>query len=616
MGMSHAWETALGVLMPPVNKLINDKKTDEAQAAQNKAGEESKAYMGEDAEYLKSIYEPLLKMGDEQLNALQLGLQNGSFVMDEGALKNYQQYVAPRYEAPAPYQYYPKRQTLANPQQYQDTQQTLKPLTTTNLNYENFQNNQQAPQFNPIQNFEQYQTPQYSGQKYITDYQQYQAPQAPQARQVSDQFQTPTYQQQQQTPQFYQAPNAPDAKYYDPSQTQYQTQQFNLQQDPVYQRRIEAANKATEASAAARGMQLSGATLKALQGNASNIAAEEGQAAFNRYQQQDQTAYQRFQDQQNRTQQAMNYQNEDQYRRYLDSVGIKGSEADKAVQQWNTDRSFGAEQNKETWLREQASKELGRTLNNDEFNQWISTNGQKYSQFADTRDWTTNQSNANVAQDWNQFVSNRDFGRGVYTGDRDFQQNANIQNFQTGQNAYNQNYQNAANTANQNAQNALAYGNQNWNQQLQAQQSNLGQYNINREYGAGQNQQNIQNLLDIYGINNANYDTDRGFNYGVYSDANQNAWDQFKYGADQGLNAYNTNYGVLTDSYNRQAANKANKYGMISDLANLGATGRQDLSKAMTGYYGSMADIGMQQANAYAASQQAKQGGLLSRLGL
>ena len=81
-------------------------------------------------------------------------------------------------------------------------------------------------------------------------------------------------------------------------------------------------------------MQLSGATLKALQDNASTIAGEEGAAAYGRYA-----------DQQNRLQSAMNYQNQDEYNRALAMSGIRTGEADRAVGQYNLNRDFGQQSN-------------------------------------------------------------------------------------------------------------------------------------------------------------------------------------------------------------------------------------------------------------------------------
>ena len=63
-------------------------------------------------------------------------------------------------------------------------------------------------------------------------------------------------------------------------------QKFGMQQfqtDPSYQFSLDQGNKGIEQSAAARGMQLSGATMKALQTYGQNTAASQYQDAYNRY---------------------------------------------------------------------------------------------------------------------------------------------------------------------------------------------------------------------------------------------------------------------------------------------------------------------------------------------
>ena len=68
------------------------------------------------------------------------------------------------------------------------------------------------------------------------------------------------------------------------------TQQFGLQQmqqnDPGYQFRIDQANKALQASAAARGGALGGGALRSLQNQSQNLASSEMQNAYGRWQDQ------------------------------------------------------------------------------------------------------------------------------------------------------------------------------------------------------------------------------------------------------------------------------------------------------------------------------------------
>jgi hypothetical protein len=469
-------------------------------AGQKKSAEKAQKELGKGFEYQKELYEPLIEMGDEQLAALKSGIEGGQFSMDEDIFSTYQPYNFKEFNA-APV--------------YRDSQESISKMVAP-----------KATQFNAYQDPNTWQNNSFGGQGYMTDYDKYSSQAAPEQRQISSDFSTQKYQQQ---------GEAPKAEYYDPTAARYQAQQFNLGQDPVYQRRIAEGNRAIEASGAAQGMQLSGAQLKALQQNSSNIAAEEGDAAWNRYQQQDQSGYQRFQDEQAAKRDATQYKSEDKYNRFTN------------------ERQYGAEQNKESFLREQAAKEMGRSLNDDEYQQWIATDGQKYAQYADQRDWTTNQSNQNADRDWQQYQYEKGFGRDVYSEDRSFGQDAAIQNYNT----------------------ALAGLGQNWDQKYQAQQSNLGQYNTNRQFGADQA---------------ARYDANRF-----------NAWNaNTGYGQQQAA----TDYGLMTDAYGRQLADKTNQYGMIGDLVNIGTSARSGLSQGVNNYYDSMADLYVQGGNAKAASSQ------------
>jgi len=76
------------------------------------------------------------------------------------------------------------------------------------------------------------------------------------------------------------------------------TQQFGLQQmqqnDPGYQFRIDAANKALQASAAAKGGALGGGALRSLQAQSQNLASSEMQNAFDRWNTQQNNLYSRL----------------------------------------------------------------------------------------------------------------------------------------------------------------------------------------------------------------------------------------------------------------------------------------------------------------------------------
>ncbi len=630
MATSDAGNNWLGgvaeALVPGVGSQQDRERTDAALRKQNEAGENAIGYAKEGLDYVRTQNEPLIALGDRQLQALKSGVEGGLFDMNEGIFSLYQQHVVPQYEQGGMFQYEQRKNIVtpekfqyaqANPEQFryeqqaptaygqqQNTQQqqggssssyrdSLDPQTRASFdrlpaserakyfNPDNMQgqpyNEEYAKTLTPEQRnqYNQQQFGQVQGDKFVPNQpqgnQQFQGGQQPQQiqnlqyRDFQSQQQAPQFQAQQNfgtQPQQYRSAEAPQGQYVQPQQ-QYQGKQFRLEDDPVYQRRLADSNKAIEASAASRGMQLSGSNLKALQQNAGELAAQEGDAAFNRFQQQDQTEYGRFQDQRTDLKDTTRYQTEDQYRRFLDSQNIKGTEADKAIAQWNTDRQFN--------------------------------------------------------------------------------QGANVQNFQTSQDAYAQNRGQDADIYNMNAGNQLAYNAQNFGQfdtnrgfdrstqaqnfdqymqgRQQAQgenQQNYGQFADQRDFAANQYQQGVNNQLDYYNVNNANFTGDRSFDYGVNQDAEAARRGNYEFQTNLDLAQDAQKYGQLTDSYNRQATNKQNKYGMISDLANVGMTARQQNADATTGYYGAISDIGMQQANAAAAAAQSKNdnNGLLSFLGL
>lgn len=298
------------LLLPPLQGMFNDESIDEAYQQQAAAGEKAAAGMQEQFDYLKGQNEPLIKIGDAQLQNLQTGVDNGSFLPDESIFQGYKLSTPQQYQAPGQYQ----GQAAPAPYQY---------------------NGQQAPQ----------------------------------------QVQYSQYQQQQQQPNQYRTPDIAAGEYYDPNQ-----HQFSVANDPVYQNRISAANRATEASGAARGMQLSGATLKELQQNASTIAGEEGAAAYGRYA-----------DQQNRLQGAMNYKNEDQYGRAIDMSNIRTGESDRSLNQFNVNRDFG------------------QNANTQNISNALAVQGQNYGQYANNRSMNLGEYQTNLGQ----YNQNRAFDYGV-----------------------------------------------------------------------------------------------------------------------------------------------------------------------------------------------------------
>lgn len=657
MGQSPFWQGVTGVLLPgPSLSKERDKNIDAGLDAQNQAVDKAGNVQQANLEYVKQQNAGQANLGDQYLGWLAEGVNSGAYKNDESIMQAYRQFVPSEYQnqqiaGSQQYQYDQQRPGYSGPTQFMDYNQQQQQVQAPNqfqfdqsqpdpMQYNNpalqapqnqqFQYNgdqqqqmqwnqqrQDAGQFQAGQRpgYQEAQTGQwqndtFGGQKYKEDYQQYQGQQAPAARNVSDQFQTQQYQPTQQRQQ------APDAQYFDPNTKQYQGKEFRVEDDPAYQRRLQQSSKAIENSAAAQGMQLSGANLKALQENAQSIASEEGAAAYDRYAQEDQKGYNRFQDQQSATSDAMRYQNQDQYNRYIDQNS-----------QFESDRGFGADQNKEAFLREQATKQLGRELSNDEFSRWVQTDGKQYAQFADQRDWSTSQSNMNADRDWQQYTYEKGFGRDVYADDRNnAQQQAQLKNqyntdtynadrsFGYGQNqdqqnrydtqyqqdftnqmamqgtnnaARQQNYQNAYG-ANQDYQNRALdlYGaqanvnNQQFQNQFAAQQANVGQYNTNRNFAYGANQDQFANQMAAANFNAgqgnqqfqnqlAAQQANFGNNLDLYNSQNANYSADRQFGADTSQQNWANNFAA-------QSANQQNAWNQYQYSTNMGYQQNQD----------------------------------------
>lgn len=636
----NTWMDVLGYAAPGFGQAFaNRQASRDAEAGQVAAGEEAKRLMGENLDYIKGMNEPLIAMGDRQLEALRNGVENGAFDMNDDIFQTYQQYVVPQYQQGGKFQYEDRSKLVtperfqyaqANPEQFRYEQQAPAPFSYTQ------QGQQQPPQkMVPIdvgggkvmpqstsdqQRYAQQQ--QYMQQSAFNEqqpnvpqYQQFRnTQQSPGQMQQPQQLQRQDFQYNQQAPQFqpvqnfgqqpqqYRAADAPQAQYVQPQQ-QFQGQQFRLENDPVYQRRLADSNRAIEASAAAKGMQLSGANLKELQQNAGELAAQEGDAAFNRFQQQDQTAYNRFQDQRADLKDTTRYQTEDEYRRYLDSQNIRGQEAERAIAQWNQDRQFNQAANVQNFqvgndaYQQNFRNAMDVANMNDQnrlaygqqnFNQGMDVQRQNFNQYAQNRGMDLNEYNANTGAQ----LDYANMGLGQYNTNRNFAQGVQGQNFDQ----YMQGRQQA----------------QSENQQ------NYGQFADQRDFDANRYDQNFQNVLDVYGINNANYTGDRAFDYGVNQDYENQRRGNYEFDVNLGLGLNTQNYQHRQDAYNRQKEQKTNKYGMIGDLANIGMTARQGNIDATTGYYGSLADIGLQQANAKAAgaADRASKNTLLGQIGL
>lgn len=511
--MGRFADAALGILFPPWSQMTDQENTEAALQQQTQAGEESKSLMGEQFDYLKGLNEPLIQMGDSQLEAL----RSGDFQADESIFRGYSPYtssiyspqgmyqnqgIQPGFSGPAPVSYSGSGQPGLAAERAVYAPGRKPDAFTPGAAPDRFSYAGQQPQFTP-------------------------------------------YSQGQQQPQQYIAPEAQGADYWRPDQ-------FNIENDAVFQNALSSANEATEASAAARGMQLSGKTLTDIQGNAVDLANQYGNEAFGRH-----MATQQM----NRA--AQGDINQDQYGRYMDQVGIRGAEGQQALGQYNLNRDFGQGSNIQ-------NAQMGNQMWNTGFQNQLAAQGQEYGQYATGRGMGAQEQQTQYGQ---------------YAGNRDYQLAA------TGQQSANDLSRFGAQSGqyNQNLQNQLAVQGQNWQQAYAPYAANLGQYNQNR-----------------------------AFNYGVYGDYGSQLSDAFRYNTANSQMENALGYQGMTDTYNRDAARQAQRYGQVGDVVNVGLGGRQNMGAAAGDFWGSTADLTIGQANAYAAAMAAKnqQSGLLQSLGL
>jgi hypothetical protein len=588
--------------------------------------------------YSSELKRPYMEWGDDTMRDLKTMVSDGAFLPDGSQVENFQfkeltddfnlqEYGQQRPEIT-------RFQAGQAPELYDPgqayTSQDQAPQFQTGDVYQRpeFQDTAQRPEYSQTaQRPEDYQRPEYHGRDVMTDYQAYEGTEAPQARKITTDFQTGQYQSGE-SPDVYRAGEAPEAEYYTPPSDvakAYQAGEFKVEDDPGYNRRYERAMKALEASGAAKGQQLSGATLKRLQEEAAAIASEETAAAYDRYADnrnfeasQEREDYQRGQTQEDRVASAMNYKNEDEYQRYLDNVGIRRDEQQKYIDQWNKDRDFGASQNKENWTREMAEKELGRSLNDDEFNRWLQTEGKNYAQYADQRDWTTSQTNKAADQDWNKYTygTTFDYGSsrdkmGDYKDDRSFEygqyrddmgdyrddqtQDWNKYTYNTGfdatqsDKAYDRSkdkylYDTDAYRWGEDQKTAAEQENYNRRKTLYGDKTAAYQYDTNLAFNADQNYQNMKQGA---------YSEDKADYYNLQD----NKWQQNLGNLDR-KNLYQTQqYGQAQDVYNMDAANKSNRYGTLRDIVGLGLTAQNAAIGQGGDYTNFMTDWNVNQQN-------------------
>lgn len=571
------------------NAYVGTKK--QAELTQNALDFQKQMYMEASNAYAHDI-----ALGNEALDVLRNGIENGSFIGDASLFNAYQQYVAPEYEPGGQFENQ-DRSRLITPEKYQqisdykaavgperfnmqitkdkpiyaaaaeynaansqfEKPDTYVPGTVKNtlqrpsafydkgesefdqarqeyeaaapIEYQQDFSGERAPDvlsrvYEPTEDRpdihdptkyeydQEWKDSKYTGPEYMQNYKPYQGERAPTPERISREFETTLPDTGTgDRPDFYTAGDAPEANYYDPGEA-YQRGEFSIENDPIYQQAVKEATRAVEASGAAKGQQLSGKTLKAIEENAVRLANQYGDQAYNRFNTEEDAKYQQYLDRQNQVKEAMNYKTEDEYRRYLNQNDIRGAEADKKVAQWENDRNVGIEQNKEAFLREQAQKQLGRDLNDDEFERWKATEGQKYQEFIDQRDWTTNQQAQNVDMAWQEYAFDKGMSRDVYESNRDYstgqedKYQKQVQDVYDRQNAnYDTDYQNAYDAY-------QAYINQ---KNIAAQRSDtqysedLSQFNTNQDRSIAVQQQNIENTANAYDRNNQNFSEDRAY---------------------------------------------------------------------------------------------------------
>jgi hypothetical protein len=513
-------ESGLGILFPPLDSALDQGRTEEGLAQQQQAADEARGMMGEQWDYLRGMNDPLIGMSDYQLQMLQQGIDRGDFQGNENLFNNYSVYTPQEYKPLSPYQ--------NNEQQAQ------------------FSGAPAAITYNPnnqpsIGNTNTVAAPQLAGQRQFQN-----VPGQPDAFTYNQQQpQFSPYQQTQQQPQQYIAGQAQNANYWSPDQ-------FNMQNDPILQKAIANANESTQASAAAQGSQLSGATLQELNENAVDLTNQYGQQAFNRWT-----------TQQGMNQQAQNYQNEDVYNRYLNNVGIRSAEGQQALGQYNLNRGFGQQSNLE-------NAAMGNQLWNTGFQNQLAAQGQNYGQYAQNRDYAFDTTQAMRADDLNRF-------------------NAQANQYNTGRNYDLSRFGAEAGQFNQNVQNQLAVQGQGWQQAYDPYLTNLGQYNQNRAFNYGRYMDYGDQLSNAYQMNTGNQQLANAMQY-------QQATDAYNRSADRGQ----TGYGMVGDLVNLGMGARQNIGQSAADY--WGSTA--DLS------------IGEANAYAAAMAAQNEGTGLLSSLGL
>lgn len=552
MGLDFDWgnlvESGLGILFPPLDSALDQGRTDEALQQQTQAADEARAMMGEQWQYLRGLNDPIVTQGDYALQGMRQGIAQGNYLGNENAFNNYSVLPPSQYNQQGRYTGYQQSPGFTNaPDAVQYDASGLPKIGNTGFQGAPTLEGQRDYNYNNERQPGQYAFDPYSNADWNRD------PGAFSYNQQQPQFSP--YQQQGQQPGFS------DANYWKP-------EQFNVGDDPVYQRALSEANRATESSAAAKGMQLSGATLKGLQENAAGLANEYGQEAFNRYV-----------TQQGMQQQAQNYQNEDIYGRQFDQLG-----------QYNLNRQFGQTSNLE-------NAAMGNQIWNTGFQNELAAQGQNYGQYAQNRamglqDW---QANIDAGQyqygvNLGQYNTNRDYyfnQMSALTADDLNRYNAQANQYNTGRNYDLSRYGAEAGQYNQNLQNQLAVQGQQWQQAYDPYLTQLGQFNANR-----------------------------AFDYGAYQDYGNMGFDVAQYNNQNNLANNLMQYQVAQDAYNRSVDRGQTRYGMQGDLVNLGMGARQNMGAAAGDYWGSTADIAIGQSNAYAAAMgmQNQDTGLLESL--
>ena len=370
------------------------------------------------------------------------------------------------------------------------------------------------------------------------------------------------------------APQSPEAEYYNPyggkrPQDVYQAENFNIKDDPGYQLARSEAMRGVEASGAARGQQLSGATLKALQDRATGLASQQANDAYARYvdqrdfaAQQEREGYGRGERYEDRMTDATRYRSQDQYGRYRDDVG-----------DYRDDRNFQYGQHRDERGDRWQEHVYDDTMKDQRYNRDMDV-------YKDDRNFAYGKYRDERGDRWDQYQYGTQFDRGT---EQD--------NYARGRDAYLTNRDNYRYT--DESKRRAEQENYERMKNLYGDKTDAYRYDTNLRYGANQDYQNrmqgaySEDKGDFYNLQDQKWK--QGLGNIALQDENQNR-----------------RYGQLQDVYNMNLGQTGTQYNRLKDIIGMGLNA-QNASIGQQGNYSNfLTDWNVNQTNRQDALNQAK----------